>query len=265
MVVVRRIAWRVISLLLLGALLVLALFPSIQGPWERSIPMPAEVELSHLYAGAIVIGLAAVVFGWRSTRFFVTLIHELGHSTAAALLGGHPLKITMARDSSGLATSRYSGSSWFVGSVVSLAGYLAPGIACLGGAAAIEAGNSYLWLLLTGSFLIIILIGLARSFTVMFVTAVVIAVVGSVVWWWPWAAPAVAGVLIAIWGLGGVRSAREQFGDLGRMTAAGGDLLLCDSENVQRLTHVPARLVATGQLLGAFGLAAVSMWIAFPR
>ncbi len=261
----RRRAWQLIALLLIGALLALAFIPSIQLPWIRFVPTPPQVTPIRLEIGGVALGTLSVIFRWRPTRFFVTLLHELGHSLAAAITGGHPIRITMARDSSGVAPFHFAGGSRLSLSMIYYSGYLAPGVASIGGAAAIRSDNSLAWILLTVTFLLVILLGLARSFTVIVVTVVVISATAAVLWWWPWATPAMAALLATTWGLGGIRCAREQFGSIGvPLGVADGQVHVTDSENVQRLLHVPARLVATSQLVAAILLAGFAGFLLVP-
>ncbi len=260
----RRRAWQFIAAMLIAALLALALIPSIQLPWIRAVPAPPQVTPLRLELGGVALGALAVIFRWRPTRFFVTLLHELGHSLAAALMGGHPIRVTMATDSSGLAYSQFPDSSRLSLSVLSYSGYIAPGIAGLAGAAAIRSENSAAWILVTMAFLLVILLGLARSFTMIAVTTVVVCTTGAVLWWWPWATPAAAALLVTTWGLGGIRCARGQFRSIGVPWYSGNGWRITDSETVQQVLHIPARLVATSQLLAAILLAGLAGFLLVP-
>lgn len=250
----RRRAWQLIALLLVVVLGVIALAPSIEPGWihQRSIP-PQLAGLKIELCGALL-GPFAVITIWRPTRFLVTLLHELGHALTAALLGGHPIRVTIASDSSGRALSRYSPDARLGPAVVAYAGYVAPGIAAVGGAAACRAGNAQFWVLVTAVFLVLALLGLARSLAMGVVTLGVIGATGSVMWWVPWAAPGIAGLLVGIWGLGGIRCAQEQFRSMSRTARAANPDMTPDSVAVQQRLGVPAYLVATSQLIASIAL-----------
>ena len=241
-----RRAWQLVAALALAAPIALAVVPNIDLLGGRSVIAPVAVTSERMYLASLAFGVIAIVFAWRPTRFLVTLIHEMGHALTASLVGGHPLRITMAMDSSGLATTQLYNSSRFRSSAVSLSGYAAPGVAAVSGAAAIAAENAYPWILFTGVLVAVTLLGLARSATMIGVCLLIVIGTGCMAYWIPWAAPGVAGVLVVVWALGGVRCAREQFRWIGRGTT--------DSGLVQQSLGIPARLVATGQLVLAIGL-----------
>jgi hypothetical protein len=241
-----RRAWQLVAALTLTVPIALAVVPNIELPGGRLVIAPEGVTSERIYLASLVLGLIAIVFAWRPTRFLVTLIHEMGHAQTASLVGGHPLRITMAMDSSGLATTQLYDSSRVRRSLVYLAGCAAPGIAAVSGAAAIAVDNAYPWILFTAVLVSITLLGLARSVTVIGVCLLIVIGTGCIAYWVPWAAPGVAGVLVVVWALGGVRCAREQFRWIGRGTT--------DSGLVQQTLGIPARVVAAGQLVLAVGL-----------
>ena len=235
-----------VAALTLAVPIALAVVPNIDLLGGRLVIAPEAVTSERMYLASLVLGLIAIIFAWRPTRFLVTLIHEMGHAQASSLMGGHPLRITMAMDSSGLAFSRWDQSKRLRSSVISLSGYAAPGVAAVSGAAAIAADNAYPWILFTAVLVAVTLLGLARSATVIGVCLLIVIGTGCMAYWIPWAAPGVAGVLVVVWALGGVRCAREQFYSIGRGTT--------DSGLVQQSLGIPARVVAAGQLVLAVGL-----------
>ncbi len=257
-----RKVWQCVALCVVGIPVVLALFPAVGLRWERAIIVPYQLSSEWLSIGGLAAGVALVAFCWQPTKPFVILIHEFGHALAAALTGGVPIMVVMNPDSSGTARVCYSSSSRLARSVVALAGELAPGLAALGGAIALHAENSYPWLVLNALLLGVLSIGLARSPTVVVTCVFVLVTVALMTLVWPWLTPALSGLLVAIWGVGGVRCACEQFYDITR----DGELFyrrrLSDSEHVEGYLGISASVVSGGQLIGAVLLAACAAWVA---
>ena len=216
---------------------------------------PSYLTDDRLSVGALVFAGVLISFRWHLLRPFITLIHEIGHALAAALLGGQPLSITMSPDGSGLAVTSHPSPSRFVRSCVSYAGELAPGLAALGGAAALSADNAYAWLFLNSLVLLVVFIGLARSTSITVVILFVLGGIGFYLFVWPWTAPAIAGFLIGIWSFGGCRSAYEQMTGMRRMRLLGSKPRLYDAERVQQMTGVPAPVIAKSQFIVSIALA----------
>ncbi|MFC9789147.1 M50 family metallopeptidase [Rhodococcus sp. NPDC127528] len=90
----------------------------------------------------IAVAAALVLVGplWGLTRHAVTLVHEAGHAVAAVATGRRLTGIRLHSDTSGLTLSR--GKPRGPGMVLTAAaGYLAPSLLGLGGAALIAAGQ----------------------------------------------------------------------------------------------------------------------------
>lgn len=120
---------------------------SITEVWDRVLgtqPAPA----SWLVIGTGVLALAAVLPhpAWRITRNAVTIAHEGGHGLIALLTGRRLQGIRLHSDTSGLTVSR--GRPTGMGMVLTAAaGYSAPSLLGLGGAALLGTGHitALLW------------------------------------------------------------------------------------------------------------------------
>lgn len=242
-----RVLWRGMAFAL--ALMLGGLAVPQQGNWVLWPHVDGDVR--WMAAGSVV--AAMLVIGmWRMARFLVTIVHELGHVLCAALVGGRPVRISLAMDTSGLATWT-APARWRVRrSIVASGGYLAAPVAGCAGTAAVAAGNAYPWLVVTGAVFAVTLVVLARSAVAVAVAFIVTAAATTVAWWAPGAAAGMVSVLSTVWLLGGLRSAYEQF-----RTA---DLAGTDAGTVRAELFMPARLVAALQLLVA-GAALVGAWL----
>jgi hypothetical protein len=195
---------------------------------------------AHVVAGlstalwplAAVLLVLAVPQLWHISRHVITIVHEAGHAAVGALLGRDVKGIRLHADTSGLTTS--SGSTKRLPlAMVSFAGYTAPAVLGLGGAALLRAGHPYalLWLLVV---LLVVVLFFIRNFYGFLVMVVAIGAFG----WLAWAAPdawrvgvayGVAWLLL----LGAVRAVVELHGSRG---AAGGGS--SDADALARVTHV---------------------------
>lgn len=188
--------------------------------------------------------LAASSSAWRWLQFPIVLIHELGHATAAVLLGGRARRIVLVKDGSGHAVYQLPDNFRVLRRVpASLAGYWAPSfVACT---AAVAAGNglsrALVWLcaFATSGMLILlvrsrwgalvaggVLLGSAGAARLLPGTAITLVVAFC------------AGVLA----VGSVRSAYVQI-DVDDITNS-------DAASIARELHLPARGIAWVQLLG---------------
>ena len=255
----KQLFWRVVAIITIAIPVVLVAIPDIGPIWRKEIDAPARATPNVILLVAVGLGFVVWMTWPRRTKFFVTLVHELGHSLTAALVGGIPVKITMKRDTSGLAFYEYSNypRNWKWRTVaVSAAGYAAPGIAAISAATAIRANNAYLWVVFTALLMLAMLFGLARSMTVIVVVILLLAMIGAALWWAPWSAPGVAALLATIWAVGGVSGAKNQLYWIGRRE--------CDALHIQQQTRIPARVVGWVQIFLAIVLAIAAALIAIP-
>ena len=255
----KQLFWRAVALITIAIPIVLSLVPSISPIWHKENGPPPHATPSVIFFGSVALGILLLRLQRRKIWFFITLVHELGHSLTAALVGSIPIKITMKRDGSGLAFHQYSTypQNWKLRCVaVSGVGYAAPGLAAISAATAINAGNAYLWVIFAAVLMTMMLFGLARSLIVVLVVLILILAIVSILWWAPWYAPGIAGFLATIWALGGIAGARSQMQIIGQ-----GE---CDALHIQQRTHIPARVVGWLQIFLAIILAIAAALIAIP-
>jgi hypothetical protein len=256
---VKQLFWRAVALVTIAIPIVLSVVPSVSPIWHKENGPPPHTTPSVIFFASVALGILLLRLQRRKISFFITLVHELGHSLTAALVGSIPIKITMKRDGSGLAFHQYSTypQNWKWRTVaVSAAGYAAPGVAAISAATAIRANNAYLWVVFTALLMLAMLFGLARSMTVIIVVILLLAMIGAALWWAPWSAPGVAALLATIWAVGGISGAKNQLYWIGRRE--------CDAVHIHQQTRIPARVVGWVQIFLAIILAIAAALIAIP-
>ncbi|MEU1079961.1 M50 family metallopeptidase [Streptomyces sp. NPDC005908] len=188
---------------------------------------------------ATLVAAAAVVVPqapWRLARNAITIAHEGGHGLVALLTGRTLTGIRLHSDTSGLTVSR--GKPTGIGMILTAAaGYTAPPLLGLGGAALLGAGRITLLLWLATALLLAVLVMIRNAYG-----AVSVLVTGStfvLVSWLtgPQAQAAFAYAVVWFLLLGGVRPAFELQSK--RAHGGAGD---SDADQLSRLTHVPAGL-----------------------
>lgn len=160
--------------------------------------------------GTLVLALALVVLGeaWRVARHAITIAHEGGHALLAVLSGRRLQGIKLHSDTSGLTLSKGRPSG--PGMVLTLvAGYPAPPLIGLTGAALLTLGRAtlVLWLALALLLLVLVMIRNLYGLLAVVVTAALVFVVS---WYgpdWMQVAFAYAGVWFLL--VGGVRPVFE--------------------------------------------------------
>jgi hypothetical protein len=145
---------------------------------------------------------------WPVTRNAVTIAHEGGHALIAFLAGRRLSGVTLHSDTSGVTVS--SGSPTGLGMVATAyAGYVAPSLLGVGGAAAIAHGwvNAMLWGTAT---LLAVMFLLIRNFYGALVVSVAGLLVFAVSWWTPaWTQTLFASLLVWFMLLSGPRPVWE--------------------------------------------------------
>ncbi|WP_377269476.1 M50 family metallopeptidase [Peterkaempfera sp. SMS 1(5)a] len=115
--------------------------------WDRVLgTQPAPPVWLVLAAGAVALVAVVAAPLWRLSRNIVTIAHEGGHGLVALLTGRRLSGIRLHSDTSGLTVS--SGKPSGTGMILTAAaGYLAPPLLGLGGAALLAAGHitALLW------------------------------------------------------------------------------------------------------------------------
>jgi hypothetical protein len=163
---------------------------------------------------ALLAGLLVALAGlsrplWPAARLLVTAVHELGHVSAALLLGGKVRKVHLWRDTAGLTTYALpAGTGRLSGAAVLLSGYPAPGLAGLLGATLLAGGWARWWVGLAAAVTTVMLVLWVRNAWGIGLSLLVAAGLGWIAWkGWP---PLVGGVAAAMTGLlllGGWRAA----------------------------------------------------------
>jgi len=199
-------------------------------------------------AAAALIGAVALIVPrrvWRWARLGVTAVHESGHAVVALLVGRKVTAIHLRPDSSGV-TIHYGPGGRFRRFMTAAAGYPAPGLLGLAGAALIAYREPRIWLV---ALLALGLVNIVLWVRNLFGFVVMAAWVAG--WGWLFVR-GTAGVdalvsAVAVWYLvlGGLRAALEVPSGPARSDAA----------DVGRLLHLPTWLCKTGFVIA--GAAAV--------
>lgn len=185
--------------------------------------------------------VAIIAIAWRPVRHLITAVHEGGHALVA-VLSGHPARVRIHADTSGVTRSRGGGALLFA------AGYPAPALVGLGCAWLTTHGKP-------GAVPVVLLAAVVLLLPLMrnvygFVTIVLLG--GALFWATRLDPEPVAYLLTWILLLGAVR-------------AIGEGTRLSDADALARITRVPAPLWRTLFWLVAAGCAVLAAWWAFFR
>jgi hypothetical protein len=202
--------------------------------------MAAPSVAAMLAAGTGLLALALVVVLRPVVSHTTTTAHEGGHALFVVMLGGRLHGVRVDRDNSGLTT--YSGIRGLDRFLVALAGYLAPSMFGLLGAALLVSGEAAAVLVMSLVLLGLLLLTIRNVFGALVVSALV-----GLVWWtlsdgstglqeivaftWVWVL-LISGV-VDVLGLRGIRRAMRQAGDRDRSS---------DAYQLGRMTLLPGAL-----------------------
>ncbi|MGW7207824.1 M50 family metallopeptidase [Streptomyces sp. NPDC054837] len=205
--------------------------------WDELIGTQPDPDLWVVLA-TLVAALAIVVpHGlWRVSRNAITIAHEGGHGLIALLTGRTLTGIRLHSDTSGLTVSR--GKPHGIGMILTAAaGYTAPPLLGLGGAALLATGRITLLLWVATALLVAMLVMIRNAYGAL--TVLVTGATFVVVSWLTGPQVQAAFAYAAVWFLltGGVRPAFEL--QAKRVRGGAGD---SDADQLSRLTHVPAGL-----------------------
>ncbi|MFF4959417.1 M50 family metallopeptidase [Streptomyces sp. NPDC001222] len=205
--------------------------------WDRIFGSQPDPDLWVVIA-TLVAALAVVVprGAWRIARNAITIAHEGGHGLIALLTGRTLTGIRLHSDTSGLTVSR--GKPYGLGMILTAAaGYTAPPLLGLGGAALLAAGHITLLLWLATALLLIMLVMIRNAYGVL--TVVLTGGTFLLVSWLAGPQVQAAFAYAVVWFLllGGVRPAFEL--QAKRSRGGAGD---SDADQLSRLTHVPAAM-----------------------
>ncbi|MFJ4782643.1 M50 family metallopeptidase [Streptomyces sp. NPDC088794] len=210
---------------------------SLPDLWDRVFGTQPDPDLWVVIA-TLVAALAVIVpHGlWRLSRNAITIAHEGGHGLVALLTGRQLNGIRLHSDTSGLTVSR--GKPHGLGMILTAAaGYTAPPLLGLGGAALLAAGHITLLLWLATALLVAMLVMIRNAYGAL--TVVVTGGTFLLVSWLAGPQVQAAFAYAVVWFLlvGGVRPAFEL--QAKRSRGGAGD---SDADQLSRLTHVPAGL-----------------------
>ncbi|MFD8812676.1 M50 family metallopeptidase [Streptomyces sp. NPDC059627] len=203
--------------------------------WDRLTGTQSDPDLWVVLA-TLVAALAVIVpHGlWRISRNAITIAHEGGHGLVALLTGRQLTGIRLHSDTSGLTLSR--GKPHGIGMILTAAaGYTAPPLLGLGGAALLGAGRITLLLWLATALLVVMLVMIRNAYGVLtvFLTGGTFLLVSWLAG--PQVQAAFAYAVVWFLLLGGVRPAFEL--QAKRSRGGAGD---SDADQLSRLTHLPA-------------------------
>ncbi|WP_330307193.1 MULTISPECIES: M50 family metallopeptidase [unclassified Streptomyces] len=210
---------------------------SLASLWDQVSGTQPDPDLWVVIA-TLVAALAVIVPHdvWRVSRNAITIAHEGGHGLIALLTGRSLSGIRLHSDTSGLTVSR--GKPTGLGMILTAAaGYTAPPLLGLGGAALLGAGRITLLLWLASALLVAMLVMIRNAYGAL--TVVLTGGVFLLVSWLAGPQVQAAFAYAVVWFLllGGVRPAFEL--QAKRSRGGAGD---SDADQLSRLTHVPAGL-----------------------
>lgn len=210
---------------------------SLPDLWDRVFGTQPDPDLWVVIA-TLVAALAVVVPQgvWRLSRNAITIAHEGGHGLVALLTGRTLTGIRLHSDTSGLTVSR--GKPYGIGMILTAAaGYTAPPLLGLGGAALLAAGHITLLLWLATVLLLVMLVMIRNAYGAL--TVILTGGTFVLVSWLTGPQVQAAFAYAVVWFLlvGGVRPAFEL--QAKRSRGGAGD---SDADQLSRLTHVPAAL-----------------------
>ncbi|GAA1224368.1 MULTISPECIES: M50 family metallopeptidase [Streptomyces] len=203
--------------------------------WDRVFGSQSDPDQWVVFATA-ALALAAVVPHniWRLSRNAITIAHEGGHGVVALVSGRRLDGIRLHSDTSGLTVSRGKPSG--LGMILTAAaGYTAPPLLGLGGAALLAAGHITALLWLATALLVALLVMIRNAYGAL--TVILTGGTFVLVSWLAGPQVQAAFAYVVVWFLllGGVRPAFELQSK--RRRGGAGD---SDADQLSRLTHVPA-------------------------
>lgn len=203
--------------------------------WERVTGTQPEAELwVAVLTGLLALAAVAPYGVWRLTRNTITIAHEGGHGLVALLTGRKLEGIRLHSDTSGLTVSR--GKPTGFGMILTAAaGYTAPSLLGLGGAALLAAGHITALLWVATALLLALLVMVRNAYGML--TVVLTGALFLLVSWLTEPEVQAFFAYVVVWFLllGGVRPVFEL--QAKRRRGAARD---SDADQLARLTHLPA-------------------------
>ncbi|MDT0342595.1 M50 family metallopeptidase [Streptomyces litchfieldiae] len=203
--------------------------------WDRVTGTQPEPELWLIVVTAALALAAVAPYGmWRLARNTITIAHEGGHGLVALLTGRRLEGIRLHSDTSGLTVSR--GKPTGIGMILTAAaGYTAPSLLGLGGAALLSEGRITALLWGATALLLALLVMVRNAYGML--TVVLTGAAFLLVSWLTEPEVQAAFAYVVVWFLllGGVRPVFEL--QAKRRRGAARD---SDADQLARLTGVPA-------------------------
>jgi Peptidase M50B-like len=219
-------------------------------------PAPDEVAL----LGGAAVALAGCVLRplWPTARLVVTAVHELGHALAAILLGGKVNRVHLWLNTAGLTSYSLPGRSGRLRkAAVVAAGYPAPGVAGLLGAALVVAGAARWWVAAGALVALTLLLLWVRNPWGVCSTVLAAAGLGWLAWAGPpWLVTAVGAGLVVLLLVGGWRAAVAHAS--GRERGLGG---VSDAVLAARFLPLPAPAVGALFAVAASATLFAGAWL----
>ncbi|GED84842.1 M50 family metallopeptidase [Streptomyces sp. 6-11-2] len=205
--------------------------------WDRLVGTQPDPDVwVVLVTAAAALAVVAPHGLWRVSRNAITIAHEGGHGLVALLTGRTLTGIRLHSDTSGLTVSR--GKPHGIGMILTAAaGYTAPPLLGLGGAALLATGRITLLLWVATALLVAMLVMIRNAYGAL--TVLLTGGTFLLVSWLTGPQVQAAFAYAVVWFLllGGVRPAFEL--QAKRARGGAGD---SDADQLSRLTHVPAAL-----------------------
>ncbi|MGK5529385.1 M50 family metallopeptidase [Streptomyces sp. URMC 129] len=203
--------------------------------WSRVTGTQSEPDLWLILVTAALAFAAVAPFGvWRLSRNTITIAHEGGHGLMALLTGRRLEGIRLHSDTSGLTVSRGKPAGFGM-ILTAAAGYTAPSLLGLGGAALLAGGRVTALLWGATGLLLALLVMVRNAYGML--TVVLTGAAFLLVSWLTGPDVRAAFAYVVVWFLllGGVRPVFEL--QAKRRHGAARD---SDADQLARLTHVPA-------------------------
>jgi hypothetical protein len=203
---------------------------------EITTAQPVQPRWLVLTAASVALAVVAYRPAWRVARNAVTIAHEGGHAVAALATGRRLSGIRLHADTSGVTVS-YGKPYGFGMVLTAVAGYIAPSLFGLGGAALLGTGHitALLWVCVG---LLGLMLLMLRNFYGLF-SVLATGALAFVVSWFATARIQAGFAYLAVWFLllGGVRPVFEL-----QWQRRGGRAPNSDADQLGKLTRLPAGL-----------------------
>ena len=214
---------------------------------EISSAQPAPPRSLVLVVAVVALATVAYRPAWKVARNAVTIAHEGGHAVAALITGRRLSGIRLHADTSGVTVSY--GKPYGFGMVLTAsAGYIAPSLFGLGGAALLGLGHitALLWVCVG---LLALMLLMLRNFYGL-ISVLVTGVIAFVVSWYADARVQAGFAYLAVWFLlfGGVRPVFEL-----QWQRRTGRAPNSDADQLAKLTRTPGALWVTMFVFVALG------------